>query len=104
MAYQVQHHFILFSVIFLAVGFLIGHYLANNKSENNHKPESFFAKEKRESVAKQNKKSTIDIDESTHVVKIHTKGLEKQYDNIAKEKTTQEDITSSINKLKNLKK
>jgi hypothetical protein len=101
---QLEHHFILFSTVFLLIGYLLGTHFKNIKSKNDDKIESFFNKEKKRSqVDNKPKKSTIDIDDSTHVVKIKTDGLEKKYEEIGNKQTTSEDISSSINKLKNLK-
>lgn len=106
MIYQMEHHFILFSLIFLVIGYLLGNELRNTKKNLiDEEAESFFKKEKRKSKQdKMEKSPIINIDESTHVIKIKTDGLEKKYDEIGKNKTTQEDISSSVNKLKNLKK
>jgi hypothetical protein len=105
MLYQVEHHFILFSIIFLVIGYLLGNHLKNSRSIKDEPTESFFKKEKRKSEQAKTKKSPIiDIDESTHVVKITTEGLEKKYETIGNSQTTTEDISGSINKLKNLKK
>jgi hypothetical protein len=100
----IVHHFILFSIIFFVLGFL----LARNTKPLTHqeeKIESFFDKENK--ISKQDKKqknTTIDIDESVHVVNINTATLEKKYESIGNTKSTKEDISSGISKLKNMKK
>lgn len=48
-------------------------------------------------------KSNIAIDDKKVVVNIDTKGLEKKYEELGDKKTTNENISNSINKLKNLK-
>ena len=102
---ELEHHFILFSLIFLLIGYLLGTNLKVMNKNAEIKEESFFDKQKRkQKVDNAIKNTTIDIDDSTHVVKIKTDGLEKKYDNIGKSQTTNEDISSSINKLKSLKK
>ena len=103
---QLEHHFILFSIIFLLIGYLLGLHFKNlNSNPVDEKIDSFFEQQnKKNKVDTKKKKSTIDIDDSTHVVKIKTDGLEKKYEEIGNEQTTNEDISSSINKLKNLKK
>lgn len=102
---QLEHHFILFSTVFLLIGYLLGTHFRNTKNKDDDKIESFFDKQKkRTQVDNKTKKSTIDIDDSTHVVKIKTDGLEKKYEEIGNKQTTKEDISSSVNKLKNLKK
>jgi hypothetical protein len=47
--------------------------------------------------------NTIMIDDKKVVVDIDTKGLEKKYNSLGDIKTTQENISDSVNKLKNLK-
>ena len=95
----IYQHFILFSLLFLAVGFLIGRIYKNISQEN--KIESFFTKE---SKNKAKEVSDISIDETTHVVPINTGGLEKKYSNMGEHKTTSENISMGIEKLKGLKK
>jgi predicted membrane protein len=102
-----EHHFILFSLIFLIIGYLLGvnlkyHQYYNNKNEEVN--ESFFAKNSRNKIDKKEKSPTIDIDDSTFVTKITTDNLEKKYENLANESSTTEDINHSINKLKKLRK
>lgn len=98
---QLEHHFILFSMIFLLLGFILGKNLKHHDKEIIH-TESFFKQQKKQ--REKTKTPTIQIDDSTHVVAIKTDGLEKKYENIGNSKTTNEDISGSINKLKNLKK
>ena len=93
-------HFILFSVVFLLIGFLLGQHF--RKINNEDKPISFFKQQKKR--AKTVDKPTIDIDSTKHVVKIKTDGLEKKYEDMGNKQTTNENITGSINKLKKLKK
>lgn len=45
----------------------------------------------------------LSIDERKVVTKISTDNLEKKYDNIGETKQSQENISSAINKLKNMK-
>jgi len=93
-------HFLLFSLIFLFVGFILGRLSVNHSNEQ--RVESFFKQQKKRD--KTEKQTTIDIDTSKHVVKIDTNNLEKKYSSIGNKQTSNEDITSSINKLKGLKK
>lgn len=95
----IHQHFMLFSILFLAVGFLVGRIYKGISQET--KIESFFAKE---SKKKPKEASDISIDETTHVVAINTGGLEKKYSNMGEQKTTSENISMGIEKLKGLKK
>lgn len=72
-------------------------FIGNSQTDNVTK--SFFAKEK-EKIAKNN----ISIDDTKYVVDIKTIGLEKKYDSLGDTKQSTEQISSSIDKLKNLKK
>ena len=47
--------------------------------------------------------SDIVIDDKKVVVNINTKGLEKKYDELGDKQISENTITSSVNKLKNLK-
>lgn len=104
MIYQLEHHFILFSIIFLIIGYLLGSNidLASRRKNEDTKIDSFFKQQKKQQNVEKNNK--IDIDNSTHVVKINTDNLEKRYSDIGQKQSTTEDISASINKLKNLKK
>jgi len=104
---QLEHHFILFSIIFLLLGYILGKNLKNYQDQ--HPLNDNFEKQKRsirQNRIKQDKVEklpTINIDETTHVVKIKTDHLEKKYEEIGDKKSTDENINSSIHKLKNLR-
>jgi len=96
---------ILFSITLLAIGvclFLIGYFYGLSKSVNGvsnlivDKPKNFFD----HSVTK-NKK--ISIDNTKVVTDIKTDNLEKKYESLGDIKNSGDDISGSINKLKNLK-
>jgi hypothetical protein len=48
-------------------------------------------------------RQSVSIDETKVVTKIDTSNLEKKYDSIGDTKNTQDNISSAINKLKNMK-
>jgi hypothetical protein len=95
---------ILISITLLAIGvclFLIGYLIGNRRTHGvsnntNKKTTNFFEEQK--SISK-----AIEIDHSKYVVNIQTEGLEKKYESLGEVKESQENITESINKLKNLK-
>ena len=96
---------ILFSITFLAIGvclFLIGYFIGKQNTVgvsnvvNNVKPTSFFNEEPKKS-------NMLSIDDTKYVVDIKTSGMEKKYENLGEIKQSTENITDSINKLKNLK-
>lgn len=81
----------------LFIGYLIGRSMNNGVS--NSSPQSFFSKNKDTSVVSNN----LSIDDKKFVVDIKTDGLEKKYDSLGEVKQTQENISNSVTKLKNLK-
>lgn len=105
---QLEHHFILFSLIFLLIGFILGQQLRMNYwyPKEDEQEESFVKKhtKKKKKLDKHEEEDTISIDSSTHVVSIKTDNLEKKYEEITEKVKTDENISSSINKLKSLKK
>lgn len=94
---------ILFLIALLAIGacfFLIG-YLYGSKSAGG----VYINSDKGFCTKQENKKVTsIAIDDKKIVTKINTDNLEKKYDSLGDKKESKENITESINKLKNLKK
>jgi predicted hydrocarbon binding protein len=85
---------IIINVILFVLGYIIGK--ISIKKEIN-KPKSFFDSHKTQN------KNNVSIDEKKVVVSIDTSTLEKKYDSLGEIKQTQENISGSINKLKNLK-
>jgi hypothetical protein len=81
------------------ISFVCGYLLGKGSSQANigSQPKSFFEQNKTTQI------NSIAIDERKHVIDINTKGLEKKYETLGETKKTNENIESSINKLKNLK-
>lgn len=96
---------IFFSITLLAIGvclFLIGYFVGKQSSNGVYntavnKPSSFFDNTKEE------KKNKVVINDTKFVTEIKTDGMEKKYENLGEIKQSAENITDSINKLKNLK-
>ena len=65
------------------------------------KPASFF---KNNSLQKTAAPSKIEIDSTKFIVDIKTDNLQKKFDNLGETKQSEENIQSSVNKLKNMKK
>jgi hypothetical protein len=90
---------LILNIISLFIGYILGkissintinitdRYLSNNQN-----------------LKKKEGMSMVDIDETKFILKIITDNLEKKYDKLATSKQSTENITDSINKLKNLKK
>ena len=84
------------NILFFIVGYLFFYILNKNSLSTN----TIFGKQ-----SNTNKiiKNTIDIDSKKIVTNIRTDNLEKKYENIAESSTSNENISSSISKLKNIK-
>jgi len=87
----------IFNIFSFGLGFVIGKIWSISGVSTNitSKPQSFFKSEEN--------KPKISIDDKKFVVDIKTDGLEKKYDSLGETKKSTENIQSSINKLKNMK-
>ena len=87
-------------VILIINSFLIGYIFGRSSATNgvsSVRTQSFFKQKDNQT------KEIISIDDKKFVVDIKTEGLEKKYDSLGDIKQTQENISESVNKLKNLK-
>lgn len=82
----------------LFIGFLLGR-LYGFGGVSNSTTQSFFTKQKTDQVVKNN----LSIDDKKIVVDIKTDTLEKKYNTLGDVTQKSDDISSSVNKLKNLK-
>ena len=84
----------IFSFLF---GLILGRLLSNSSvSYNVEKPKSF--------LDQTSEKNKIVIDDKKIVLNIKTDDIEKKYDNLGDVKHSSENITSSVDKLKQMKK
>lgn len=81
----------------LLIGYLLARTYSNGVINNN--PQSFFSKVRDDKIVN----NMISIDDKKFVTDIKTDGLEKKYNSLGDIKQTQENISDSVNKLKNLK-
>jgi hypothetical protein len=94
---------IFFAIILIAminiffIGYLVGK--SNRYTDSTNRENISFLKRTRE----EKYKNDISIDDKKVVLDIKTEGLEKKYETLGETKTTKDTITSSVNKLKNLK-
>lgn len=87
-------------LIIILHSFLFGYFFGHRITQNGvNSTESFFSKQK-EII---HNKSQISIDDKKFVTEIRTESLEKKYDSLGDIKLTSENISNSVNKLKNLK-
>jgi hypothetical protein len=77
-------------------GYFVGKHTHKSGVNNN---ESFFTKQKNTQPVR----PEISIDDKKFVTEIRTDNLEKKYDSLGEIKSTSENISGSVNKLKNLK-
>jgi hypothetical protein len=96
---------IFFSITLLVIGvclFFIGYFIGKQRNlgvstVGLSKPSGFFDHNKEE------KKTKIIIDDAKFVTEIRTDNMEKKYESLGEVKQSTEDISNSINKLKNMK-
>jgi DNA polymerase III alpha subunit (gram-positive type) len=89
--------FICVCVLFFLVGYLLGQHRSFNGVSNDEVGRN------KSIIRSETTKNNISIDDTKYVVDIKTTGLEKKYDSLGETKQSSEDITGSINKLKQLK-
>ena len=96
---------IFFTSTLLVLGvclFLIGYFMGKQSNTGvfthvtNTRPTSFFEESKKD-------KKILTIDDTKYVVDIKTEGMEKKYESLGDIKKSEENISDSINKLKNMK-
>lgn len=96
---------IVLNILFFLIGFIIGRITSNTvaiNQNNNYKP--FLSQQNNSTSHKTKHQSPVSIDDTKVVVAIKTDGLEKKYQNLGDTKTSSENISESVNKLKSLKK
>lgn len=81
------------------IGYLLGRFMRFD-GVSNSVPKSFFKQNKQNSDIEKN---NLSIDDKKFVVDIKTDNLERKYESLGDVKKTEENISSSVNKLKNLK-
>lgn len=100
-----EQYIILILTILIAISFVLGYILGkiNNQSSgvSNNGSVSFFKQQKEQD--RTDKQLNIDIDTKKVVIPIKTEDLEKKYNSLGETSSSQENITSSINKLKSMK-
>lgn len=89
---------IFFSFNSLLIGYIIGR-LQGHSGVSDIKPKSFFSQNKEDNRPK----SQISIDDKKFVTDIKTDNLEKKYESLGEKKTSSENISGAINKLKSMK-
>lgn len=87
--------------MFYLMGYMVGclKSIQNGASQNETRPQSFFDRNRQESKSS----GAIEIDERKIVTDIKTDGMQKKYEELGETKTSNEDISGSVNKLKGLK-
>jgi len=88
---------ILLDIVFFFLGYTIGR-LNSSQTILESQPVSFFNKQK--SLSDDKVTNKVIIDERKFVTDIKTSGMEKKYENLGETKISNENIESSIDKLK----
>jgi len=88
---------ILLDIVFFFLGYTIGR-LNGSQTILESQPVSFFNKQK--SLSDDKVTNKVIIDERKFVTDIKTSGMEKKYENLGETKISNENIESSIDKLK----
>ena len=86
---------IISNILFFGIGFLFGKTINNNPIQE-IKPKSIFDKNSKT-------KKSIEIDDKKFVTAINTNKLEKKYIELGEKQQSTENISSTVNKLKNMK-
>lgn len=99
------YYIIILNIIVLIVGYLLGKSHNTNSIiyQNNHKTDTGSISKKNTSTKRKSNINKINIDETKVVTKIVTDNLEKKYDDLTESKESDENISSAISKLKNMK-
>lgn len=95
------YYIVIINIIIFVIGYFFGknNYISNNNTYKTHNSNLFKKSGTQQSIA-----TKIDINESKVVTKIKTDNLDKKFNTLGEITKSSEDIVSSINKLKNLKK
>lgn len=88
---------LILNIFSFILGFCVGKITNNQSMYAIQKPKSFFDKNQTTNI------ESISIDDKKYVVPI-TSNFEKKYEGLGETKDSQENISSSVNKLKTLKK
>lgn len=90
---------IILNIISLILGIVVGRlWLSSSVYQGIEKPKSFLQ------TAGETNKEKVSIDNKKVVLNIKTDGMEKKYDNLGDVKQSSENISSSVDKLKQMKK
>jgi hypothetical protein len=85
-------------IITLATGLIMGYILSGNSQNNVGAPASFLKSTKKPLL-----NNDISIDEKKVVLDLSTDGMEKKFEDITRPVSIKNDISNSVNKLKNMK-
>lgn len=83
--------------------FLLGYLYGYFRSLSDNKSWTIYSKNDKKQKHNTIESNDISIDDKKIVLNIDTKGLEKKYEELGDKKISEDNIASSVNKLKNLK-
>lgn len=91
------YYIISLNILFFLTGYLLGKYGSSQAQK------AGLLNSKKQQISRDTNQNSLSIDETKIVTKINTTNLEKKYDVISNEKHSTDNISSAINKLKNIK-
>lgn len=98
------YYIIIVNMLILVVGYLLGRNHNNTIIyKDSVEDDSDYSNRKNVKSKRKPVSNKIDIDERKVVTKIVTDNLEKKYEDLAESMESEENISSAINKLKNIK-
>lgn len=93
------YYIVILNILLFIVGFILGILFKYNQ----YGSVQISSNKRKDTILAQNLNQSVVIDETKVVTKIDTSGLEKKFDNIGDTKQSKDNISSAINKLKQMK-
>ena len=91
-------------ILMMAMGYVAGRLTRIERLCQNDTPYSEPKRRRSYTQEREEIQSKIEIDDSKFVVDVNTSGIEKKYGELGETKVSDENISSSVNKLKGMKK
>lgn len=91
-------------ILMMAIGYIAGRLTRIERLYQNEVPHNEPKRRRSYTQEREETQSTIEIDDRKFVVDVSTTGIEKKYGELGETKVSDENISSSVNKLKGMKK
>jgi hypothetical protein len=102
--YLIQAVAIGMMILMMAMGYVAGRLTRIERLCQNDTPYSEPKRRRSYTQEREETQSKIEIDDRKFVVDVNTSGIEKKYGELGETKVSDENISSSVNKLKGMKK